>query len=465
MSVFAEMHPECYTKLQQGMKILEAEVDAPVEVEFTVEDGQLYFLQYRKAKLSPRAQVVHVVRQKHAGKITRDVAVEKVPESVVEKLSTSTRFIGEVTVMLCARGMGVTPGAAFGVVTTSQSAAEAFAAKGVPFVLVRPETTPDDFPLMLKAAAIVTREGGTMCHAAVVARHLGKPAVIGLSAVEYETVMTSAGVTVDGERGFVYDGEVPLVAGGGGKEIDLFLRWRHGALRKVDSSLCLKRVNTNQALSDFYLFEMMALSSTDATHRELVLSEQRRHTKWLADVFATYLVLAVSSEVTHAYRFGTQLSGKLRSMQERYPLNHRDRWGDLAIPEIVTRLQTSSASEVAAFFAECRDLFQMSGWDSAYGGKAWADIAHVGEQYFKGEIPAAVFVDRVFDLRHNGGPVFNKHPMVSAQYSPNALDKQLDAKRRCKTLAEAWDELSHYGVGETVRALYQKGQQSRCFRH
>lgn len=104
-----------------------------------------------------------------------------------------------------------------------------------------------------------------------------------------------------------------------------------------------------------------------------------------------------------------------------------------------------------------REIFSRPGWRSSYGGKKWANIAEAGEFFWNGTVGAAVFVDRVFDLQHNGGRVFNKHPMVKgADY---IITNQLDLKRQPLGVTEKVNKLLaiYPEVDDDIKALYDEG--------
>lgn len=455
IEVLLERKPEYATQLSGALALLESEVGGPVEVEFTIENGTLYFLQFRKEKLSPEATIKYLVREKHAGRLTRAEVVDAVPEWMVENISVGAVLRDNVESLqhkLLARGTGVGNAAACGGIATTDEDVEFCKSFDIPYILVREATTPDDFELMLGAAGIVTKEGGTTCHAAVVARHQGIPAVIGLGdafdavANSDRLVATAGQCTIDPASGSIYLGELELVEPTIGKEVALFLKWRPLSKPVIDPALCLEMLSPNTALNNFYMAEAMLADCSDQALAAKIRAVHVRLTRKTAAVFSTYLALAVASEVTHAdSRYERpRAAAMLHEMQQRFTLKHRNSWGRSVVPEIATELSALAPEEVANFFRDSKQLFSTGEWEGAVGGQRWADIAAVGEQYWRGEISTNIFIDRVFDLRHNTGRVFNKHPMVSANYSARNLDRQLDDKRRELTVWTKWEELAYH---------------------
>ncbi len=193
------------------------------DVEFTVEQGRLWLLQTRTAKRSGAAAVRVAVEMVAEGVIDRETAVQRVsPDALDALLHPTVDPSAPVTVL--ADGLPASPGAAQGRAVFSADDAEAAAAAGGdPVILVRQETSPDDFHGMVAAVAIVTARGGMTSHAAVVARGMGLPCVAGAGALRIDaaqgrlvanghTVVAGDWLTVDGATGRVLLGQVPTRA-------------------------------------------------------------------------------------------------------------------------------------------------------------------------------------------------------------------------------------------------------------
>ena len=475
ISTLEEREPELMAELKRALEVLQREVSGPVEVEFTIENGVLYLLQFRREKLSPEATIVHLVQEKHAGRMNRDEVMAAVPESVLATVASGAVLAVDPRTMpeakLLGTGTGVTMSAATGYFATDAASAKLWQSRGKRYILVREYTTPDDFELMLGSSGIITLEGGSTCHAAVVARHQGIPAVIGIGQAAYDLLMTESRkdfgvlnycVTIDPARGDIWSGKLPLIATTHRKEVELFLRWKSMNRPVISPDLCCKAFPTNQALNDFYLGEAMLVECTDEALSAKIRTLHTELTKTTAAVFSTYLPLAVASEVTYANHAGHAVrdGGLFVELQKRFALEHRDQWRGFEAPEIVSQLMQCSRGEVAEFFATCETIFSASGWTGTVGGHAWAMIAAVGKQYWQGDIPAAIFVDRVFNLQHNTGPVFNKHRMVCDSYDSHELQYQLDLKRKQMTVQRKFEGLRRIcrRFNQQLLDLYEEGQ-------
>ena len=205
------------------------------DLEFTIESGKLYMLQTRAGKRSPAAAVKIAVDLVREGVIDKTTAVQRVePEQVGAVLHP--RVDPAHWDHPIATGLNASPGAAHGrVVFTADEAAEQASADH-PVILVRPETSPDDFHGMAVSAAILTARGGATSHAAIVARQLGIPAVVGCDALRLDLdakqftahgVTVNAGdvITVDGTDGEVLTGALPLIPGSMTPELEELLGW------------------------------------------------------------------------------------------------------------------------------------------------------------------------------------------------------------------------------------------------
>ena len=163
------MAPRCRARLREEMQI-----------EFTIEDGRLAVLDAVKVQRSARAGLRIAVALAEDGIIPKDEAVLRVePRALSELLHHQVDPRAPRDVF--ARGIAASPGAATGKIVFSSSAAQASAARGEPCILVRRETSPEDIRGMHSAAAVLTERGGMTSHAAVIARGLGLPCVVGAS--------------------------------------------------------------------------------------------------------------------------------------------------------------------------------------------------------------------------------------------------------------------------------------------
>ncbi len=209
------------------------------DMEFTVEKGRLYMLQTRAGKRTAAAAVKIAVDMVHEGLISEEEAVRRVEPSQVEQLllprfdETDIARAREQGHEL-AKGVNASPGAAVGKAIFDADRAEAAGKSGERIILVRQETSPDDVHGMLAAKGILTSRGGTGSHAAVVARGLGLPAVVGCEdiRVDYaerafevratgQMVREGDEISIDGTTGTVYLGAIKTVAPVFQEETDL----------------------------------------------------------------------------------------------------------------------------------------------------------------------------------------------------------------------------------------------------
>jgi pyruvate,orthophosphate dikinase len=204
--------PEALAGLLNAAEKLEKAGRDVQDIEFTVERGQLYFLQSRSAKLAPHAAAHIAVDLANEGLIDRKAAVLRVsPDQVRLLLSPRIRERALEGARLLASGEAASPGVGIGVVVTHSDEAERRAQLGEQVILARPTTSPDDLHGMIAARAIVTEHGGSTSHAAVVGRALGRPCVVGCGKGVLGPLSGQI-VTVDGRAGKVYAGELEIEA-------------------------------------------------------------------------------------------------------------------------------------------------------------------------------------------------------------------------------------------------------------
>ena len=174
----AERMPAAYRELIEVQSRLEKHFREMQDLEFTVERGRLYLLQTRTGKRTAAAAVRIAVDMVDEGLITEREAVLRVDPKQLDQL-LHPRLDPNARVTVLATGLPASPGAAAGRVVFDPDEAAELGAKGEPVILVRRETSPDDFHGMVAAKAIVTARGGMTSHAAVVARGMGKCCVVG----------------------------------------------------------------------------------------------------------------------------------------------------------------------------------------------------------------------------------------------------------------------------------------------
>ncbi len=170
--------PQAWAELTDALRRAETHYGDAVQVEFTVETGRLWLLQVRAGGLTGAGAIRVAVDLADEGRITRAEAVARVrPHHLA--LARTPRLDPVPQTVLLGRGIGACPGVATGRIAVSTASALRMAGDGA-VILVRPETSPNDLSGLAAAAGILTSRGGTASHAAVVARSMGKPAVVGL---------------------------------------------------------------------------------------------------------------------------------------------------------------------------------------------------------------------------------------------------------------------------------------------
>ncbi len=221
----AEM-PDIYVEFEEIAQHLERHYRDMQDVEFTIEKGKLWMLQTRDGKRTAQAAVRIAVDMVEEGLISKEEAVLRVTPEQVDFFLHPQFEPGAIRTAknegkLLAGGLNVSPGAASGMVVFDADLAEAWAKKdGKDVIMVRPETKPDDVHGMLAAKGILTSRGGRTSHAALVARQFGKPAVVGVAALNIEiakrrmsvgetVIQEGDWISIDGTHGHVYPGKIP----------------------------------------------------------------------------------------------------------------------------------------------------------------------------------------------------------------------------------------------------------------
>ena len=217
-----EEMPEIYNELSEIRTKLEKHFRDIQDLEFTSEEGKLYILQTRTGKRTALSAVKTAVDMVKEGLITKEEAVARIePEHLDQLLHPMLDPNAKFTVV--AKGLPASPGAASGkVVFSSDEAKEIMKDKKEQLILVRLETSPEDVGGMKAAQGILTARGGMTSHAAVVARGMGKPCVVGCETivVDYEKEQFTVGdkvvkkgdlITIDGTSASLILGDVPKI--------------------------------------------------------------------------------------------------------------------------------------------------------------------------------------------------------------------------------------------------------------
>ncbi len=217
-----EEFPKVHDELFELMEKLENHYRDMQDIEFTIEDGELFILQTRNGKRTPSAAVKIAVDLVKEGLITKEQAIMNIDaNSISDLLFKSIDPKADVAVL--AQGINASPGAVTGIAIFDSDRAEELATKeNMDVILVRPQTKPDDVHGLYASVGVLTQFGGKTSHAAVVARGIGKPAVVGAQNIKIDlknrqfsvddTIIKEGDyVTIDGTTGKIIKGQVPLV--------------------------------------------------------------------------------------------------------------------------------------------------------------------------------------------------------------------------------------------------------------
>jgi pyruvate,orthophosphate dikinase len=228
--------PNVDKELRIAAESLEKHFREAQDVEFTVEKGNLYLLQTRTAKMNALATVKTSVDMFHEGLINRTSALARINPEELEQILYPI-INDKSNYVPLARGIGASPGAVSGIVVLNEARAESLGTKGEKVILVKEYTKPEDVPAIFKSAGIVTSRGGKTSHAAVVARGMGKPCIVGCSQIEIDerasrftidrkcSIHEMQKITIDGTSGDIYAGEVPTVKPEITSELKELLQW------------------------------------------------------------------------------------------------------------------------------------------------------------------------------------------------------------------------------------------------
>ncbi|MGI8714735.1 MAG: pyruvate, phosphate dikinase [Solirubrobacteraceae bacterium] len=242
----AEMHewmPGVHEQLMEILRTLEAHYEDMQDTEFTVEDGQLYMLQTRNAKRPAQAAVRFAVDAVSEHLLTRERALQTIDPGSLDALLHPT-FDPQAEFEVLASGVNASPGAAKGQIVFTAADAVAAAEDGRDVILVRPFTDAEDVAGFFAAKGILTSEGGKASHAALVARGMGRPAVVGAQALSIDlgakTVSVNGtelhegdAIAIDGTKGWVTVDDVPLVEAQVDENFQQVLEWAD-ELRRMD---------------------------------------------------------------------------------------------------------------------------------------------------------------------------------------------------------------------------------------
>ncbi|MEX2110105.1 MAG: pyruvate, phosphate dikinase [Gemmatimonadaceae bacterium] len=217
----AQRLPGAYEELLETQERLERHYTDMQDLEFTVERGKLYLLQTRTGKRTAAAAVRIARDMVNEGLIGREDAVKRVPAGHLDQLLHPIIDPSIRATPLC-QGLPASPGAASGMAVFDPDTAEERSLAGDSVILVRDETTPEDFHGIVAARAVLTARGGMTSHAAVVARGMGKCAVVGCKEIQVDLerkcfsvdgkeISEGDWLTLDGATGRVFEGDLSTV--------------------------------------------------------------------------------------------------------------------------------------------------------------------------------------------------------------------------------------------------------------
>jgi pyruvate,orthophosphate dikinase len=236
-----EAMPQVFGQFVEVVGRLETHYRDMQDIEFTVEQGRLWMLQTRNGKRTAKAALKIAVDLAAEGVISQEEAIGRVEPSALDQLLHPTLDPNAARTVVAA-GLPASPGAATGRIVFDADEAERLSQLGDAVILVREETSPEDIHGMHAARGIITARGGMTSHAAVVARGMGRPCVSGAGEIhidERAQTFTARGrvfkageiITIDGSRGEVLDGAVPMIEPELTGDFQTLMAWADGVRR------------------------------------------------------------------------------------------------------------------------------------------------------------------------------------------------------------------------------------------
>ena len=275
ISLVQDRAPELFEELRRVATTLEQEKKQVQEIEFTIEQGRLFVLQSRTAKLAPQAEVQTAVDLVDAGTLSYSEAVRRLSAKnlrglIAMKIPSGSAQSARAAGRLIARATSACTGTVTGRVAFTPEQIDELAPEGGQVVFVRPETSPKDVAGMIRADAIVTARGGATSHAAVVARSLGKPCVVGAEGISVSPeqgllragdveIHTGDWITVDGWTGEIYAGRVDSVLDRGMLEESAPLQRLLGWARQMSGLEVVGAAHTRAEIDDLRLVGAAAI--------------------------------------------------------------------------------------------------------------------------------------------------------------------------------------------------------------
>ncbi|MDR1277236.1 MAG: pyruvate, phosphate dikinase [Treponema sp.] len=235
IATLAKRNPRIYAQLVGIKNKLEKHFRDMQDMEFTVQQGELFLLQTRNGKRAGTAAVKCAVDMVAEKLIDKKTAILRVSPAHLDQLlhpmidPAAARSVKSIT-----KGLNASPGAACGKIVFTAKDAEIWHGRGEKVLLVRKDTSPEDIGGMVVSQGVLTSTGGMTSHAAVVARGMGTPCVAGAKGVSVQDGGAVIGgrfykegdwLSIDGSTGDVYEGRLPLVSPAISKDMNIFLGW------------------------------------------------------------------------------------------------------------------------------------------------------------------------------------------------------------------------------------------------
>ena len=299
ISQLHEQMPEVYDQFVTIAKTLENHYRDMQDMEYTIERGKLFMLQTRNGKRTAQAALKIAVDLVDEGMLSEEEAVLKVePKQLDSLLHPNFDAAAIKKAPVIAKGLPASPGAGAGAIYFTADAAAEHGKNKEKVILVRKETTPEDIEGMDFSQAILTAFGGMTSHAAVVARGMGRAAVVGCGDLKFDEAANTVTIngkvyhegdciSVDGSTGNVYDGLIPTVEASISGDFARFMGWADKARKLHVRTHADTPRDTKQAVAggaegiglcrtEHMFFE----ASRIAAVREMILAdtkEQREH--------------------------------------------------------------------------------------------------------------------------------------------------------------------------------------------
>lgn len=258
-----ELMPDLYRELHEIVKRLEKHYKDMQDIEFTIDDGRLFMLQTRTGKRTGFAAVRMAVEMLEEGLIDDKTTVTRVqPEQLIQLLAPVFDIKAKLAAnkYLAGKGLNAGPGAASGRIALTSKKAVEMKRDGIPCILVREETNPDDFPGLVAAEGVLTLRGGSTSHAAVVARGMGKPCVVGCGTLNIDEVTKTLSAPNHPEKISLKEGDQIAIDGSTGEVFFCELKTSPSEIvqvlvdktKKPGDSLLYRQYDKIMKLSDQY---------------------------------------------------------------------------------------------------------------------------------------------------------------------------------------------------------------------